>query len=629
MTDRLYDFVTGQARWRKASVVLASDALVIVAASYAAVALRISEPDIGLFMRGWVLSLAYLLPLGAGLSIVLSIPWMSTRAFDSHGMSRLLAFCVVLGAVYFAINGFFFFSVPRSAPLIFVPLCLVMMAATRSLMRVWLRGHEAGDSGGERVLIYGAGDAGLQLANALRQYSGARAVAFIDDNPQVQRVLIGRLRVHSPNDIDRLISSRGVTQIVLAMPSVPQTRKRQILQSLQRYPVVLRTLPHFADFMVSTPLIEQVREVVPEDVLGRQPRSLDMPEVAQSYAGKIVLVTGAGGSIGSELVMQLASVPVGKLVLYDHSEAALYSVERRLRDAEVECEIVAVLGSVLQSDLLEQSLHAHDVEVVFHAAAYKHVPLVEHNEIAGAKNNVMGTVETARVCGEAGVKRFILISSDKAVRPTNVMGATKRLAELGVQHVQTLYPHTLYSAVRFGNVIGSSGSVVPLFREQIAKGGPVTVTHPEVTRYFMTIGEAAQLVLLAGTFAKGGEIFLLDMGEPVRILDMVRNMLAVSGLTERTSDNPDGDIEIDFIGLRPGEKLYEELLLGEKHAATPHPKILCADERDARGDAFAVSYASLKRAIDANDPDALRGVFQRVVDGYVNSCPPAEERASA
>ncbi|WP_299968667.1 nucleoside-diphosphate sugar epimerase/dehydratase [uncultured Roseobacter sp.] len=618
MTIAAIQFLVGLERRRKVGLVLILDAMIIALSLYLAVALRISTFDLGFYWQGFGATLLGLWVAGTALSFLTAIPWVSMRAFNMHGVRQLVVFSVVLGAGFFCYNYWGPWLVPRSAPLIMIPVLLVGLVGVRVLLGQALARRAPRQDGQDRVLIYGAGAAGLQLANAMREFAGAEAIAFIDDNPSLRKVLVGALRVYGPGDIGKLVRTRGITQIILAMPSTSRARKQEILRGLSEYPVTLRTLPHFLNFVTGEPLTAQVQNVSIDDLLGRLPQSLDLPEIATAYAGQNVLVTGAGGSIGSELCVQLCSVPVARLVLVDHSEFALYSIERRLRASHPQCEIIPILVSVLEKDVLKRAIVDHGIQVVLHAAAYKHVPLVEHNEVVGARNNALGTYVTAEACAETAVARFILISTDKAVRPTNVMGATKRFAEMLVQDLQKRHPGTVFSMVRFGNVLDSSGSVIPLFREQLSKGGPLTVTHPEVTRFFMTLGEAARLVLLAGTFAKGGEVYLLDMGEPIKIVDLARNMIRICGLTERTAANPDGDVAVEFVGLRPGEKLYEELLIGENQIATPHPKIMCARETCPDSDICTEALSRLRAAIAAQDPDAIRALFVETVDGYTN-----------
>ena len=593
-----------------------ADSILIAVSVYVAIALRLSMFDLGPYWGGGVRSIILLVPLGLFLSIYLSVPWISTRAFNLHAIWRMAVFAGGLGLFYFVFNIFGQFWVPRSSPLIFILVFLVGMVMVRIVSGLLLERAQPFVSTQERILIYGAGAAGRQLADALQGFSGARAVAFVDDNPSLRGVLIGALRIHGPDEIDRLIKTRGITQIILAMPSARRSSKNEILLQLQSYSVELKTLPHFIDFMSGATLSAQLKTVKPDDLLGRTPQALDLPEISAAYANKSVLITGAGGSIGSELVWQLANVPAKTIVLYEHSETALYQIERRLNESGLAVKVISILASVLNKAVLERALKEHEVDVVLHAAAYKHVPLVEHNDIMGARNNALGTYTVAKACANMGVPRFILISTDKAVRPTNVMGATKRFAEMLIQDLQTRHTDTVFSMVRFGNVLGSSGSVIPLFREQIAKGGPITVTDPEVTRFFMTISEATRLVLLAGTFSNGGEVFVLDMGQPMKITDLARNMIVVSGLKEKTEQQPDGDIEIAFVGLRPGEKLYEELLIEPNQIATPHPKIMCAQEKFLSPEETAAAKSRLESAIETGDSAALRELFKAVVDGY-------------
>lgn len=618
MTVQALQFLIDLERRRKVGLVLLFDSLVIVLSIYLAIALRLSSLDLGVYWSGFFTSLVGLCIFAGIVSALMSIPWMATRAISMHGILRLGVFSFAVGTAFFCFNFWGPWLVPRSAPLIMIPVLLVGIVGVRLAFSQLLDRWSLKSEGQDRVLIYGAGAAGLQLASALRGFDGAEAVAFIDDNPSMRRVLVGALRVYAPTQIEKLIRTGRITQIILAMPSTSRSRKQEILRGLSKYPVSLRTLPHFLNFMTGEPLTAQLQNVTSEDLLGRLPQSFDMPEIAAAYAGQSVLVTGAGGSIGSELCLQLSAVPVQKLVLLDHSEVALYNIERRLRANNLQCEVIPVLASVLQEDIVIKTLQEHSIKVVLHAAAYKHVPLVEHNEVVGARNNVIGTYAVAAACTHAGVERFILISTDKAVRPTNVMGATKRFAEMLVQDLQTRHTDTVFSMVRFGNVLDSSGSVIPLFREQISKGGPLTVTHPEVTRFFMTLGEAARLVLLAGTFAKGGEVYVLDMGEPVKIVELARNMIQICGLTEQTETYPDGDISLEFIGLRPGEKLYEELLIGENQVATPHPKIMCAREAFMTAADSASAFSRLRAALESQDSAEIRALFVETVDGYTN-----------
>jgi len=419
-----------------------------------------------------------------------------------------------------------------------------------------------------------------------------------------------------PSALPELIRRKNIAQVILAMPSVRLSDRRQILSDLRDTGVEVQTLPSFAELLDGRDLTEQIRPVSPDDLLGRAAVDLTSTEVSAAYTGKVIMVTGAGGSIGSELVRQIVETRPAKLVLFDQSEFALYEIDKDLHRMADAPQVVARLGSVTDPDRVARVIAEQGVEIILHAAAYKHVPMVEMNPLEGARNNVIGTQVVADAAASAGVERFILVSTDKAVRPTNVMGASKRMAELIVQDRQTRNSDTIFTMVRFGNVLGSSGSVIPLFREQIMAGGPITLTHRDVTRYFMTIPEATQLVLLAGSFAEGGEVFVLDMGKPVKIIDLARSLVELSGLKVRDADTPEGDIEIVTTGLRPGEKLYEELLIGDNVIATPHPKIMRAAEDKLSGGETARRLDELRGALSGDDAEGLVAALRAAVQGY-------------
>ncbi|MEM7320790.1 MAG: nucleoside-diphosphate sugar epimerase/dehydratase, partial [Pseudomonadota bacterium] len=403
----------------------------------------------------------------------------------------------------------------------------------------------------------------------------------------------------------------------------PALRRKEIVAALDPLPCDVQTMPGLADMLENGDLVDSLKPVSLDDLLGRTAVDLDVPDIAKAYAGRTVLITGAGGSIGSELCRQMLHCRARRIILFDHSEYALYRIDREIRPLAqlAGVEVATVLGSITSSARVTWALQEYDVEIVLHAAAYKHVPLVEANELAGTRNNVQGTQILADAARSAGVERFILISTDKAVRPTNIMGATKRIAEMVIQDLQTRSDKTRFAMVRFGNVLDSSGSVIPLFREQIAAGGPVTLTHKDVNRFFMTVPEAARLVLLAGSYADGGDVFVLDMGKPVKIADLARQMIELSGRTVRNAQNPDGDIEIAVTGLRPGEKLYEELLIGGDTLATPHPKILRAQEAFPSQIEMAALLRELIQAIEQQNPEKVRQVIIRWVEGYEEPLP--------
>jgi FlaA1/EpsC-like NDP-sugar epimerase len=464
------------------------------------------------------------------------------------------------------------------------------------------------------VLIYGAGQTGQQLAAALATDSEILPIAFVDDNPTLQSLSIGGLVVYPQSRIPELVARHGIERVVLAMPSVSRGVQQKIATRLRAAGCEVHALPSFADLVGKDQLVQQIGPVELSDLLGRSRLEHDLPGINDAYAGRNILVTGAGGSIGSEICRQLMSAGPARLILLDHNEPALYTITQELQDMTPAVDIVSVLGSVGEATLVRHVLDTYRVQVILHAAAYKHVPLVEANMIEGMRNNVLGTKVLADEARAAGVGRFILISTDKAVRPVGIMGCSKRLAEMVVQDLATRSAGTAFSIVRFGNVLGSSGSVIPLFQDQIARGGPVTLTHGDVTRYFMTLSEAVRLVLLAGTFTRGGDVFVLDMGAPVPIRKVARQMIEAAGYTVRDAQNPRGDIEIVVTGLRPGEKLHEELLIGSDMLTTPHPKILRAQEHQLSELEMASVLQALRRAIDARDIEAISSLIRRWVE---------------
>ncbi|MEP2027104.1 MAG: nucleoside-diphosphate sugar epimerase/dehydratase [Paracoccaceae bacterium] len=473
-----------------------------------------------------------------------------------------------------------------------------------------------------QVAIHGAGDAGLQLFAALTTSKNYNPVFIADDSPAKQRLVIGGVRVKPYEALERALALGNIGRVFLAMPSISQEKRKHLHEGLLRLNVNVSDISSYADILTARNLVRGLGNISADDLLRRDKVDLDLPMITQTYQGQSVLVTGAGGSVGSELARQMVKAKARRLVLYEHSESALYEIDRELRpEANANgVKLVAVLASVTDGACASAVLRAEETDIVLHAAAYKHVPIMENNEVSGAHNNVIGTQVMADASIATGVRRFMLISTDKAVRPTNVMGATKRLAELIIQDRQARSKFTLFSMVRFGNVLGSSGSVIPLFREQIKAGGPITLTHPDVARYFMTIPEAARLVLLAGAYAVGGEVFILMMGQPVRILDIAKRMVELSGLSVRDANNPNGDIEINYIGLRPGEKLFEEMFIGARAMKTPHPKIMSAIETASSQLEVARMLHDLSAAIEANNAAAVRRVIRNSVMGY--NCEP-------
>lgn len=468
-----------------------------------------------------------------------------------------------------------------------------------------------------RVLIYGAGAAGTQLASALARSPELEVVGFVDDDPALQAHTILGVQVYAPEQLPELIKPLAVQEMLLALPSLGRHERQCVLQQVQHYPVHVRTIPGLADIVSGKAKIDELQEVDIGDLLGRPPVPPDEALLDACIREQVVVVTGAGGSIGSELCRQIARLQPQKLILFERSEIALYEIERELKTLHADLEIESVLGTVLDAGAMTALFKSHCVATVYHAAAYKHVPLVEANVTAGVQNNVLGTWYTAQAAVAAGVSNFVLISTDKAVRPTNVMGASKRMAELALQALASIESPTRFCMVRFGNVLGSSGSVVPLFRQQIQSGGPVTVTHPDVTRYFMTIPEAAQLVIQAGSMGQGGDVFLLEMGEPVRITDLAKKMIHLSGLQIKTDGQPNGDIEIVYAGLRPGEKMTEELLIGNHEVTgTGHAKIMRAKEQFIAFDEFEVLIQRLHAMIRQQDAQVVCELLLEHVEGY-------------
>jgi FlaA1/EpsC-like NDP-sugar epimerase len=611
-------------RWCKQALVAGTDAFLCLWATWGAFSIVYSAP----------------VPLGqAGLgkavaaSVCLALPvfylvGIYRAIFRFNGINALITLAKGV-AIYWA--GYVLLvavvgveNVPRLLAAV-QPMLLLMLAAVSRVAAHRLLVH-AGDAstppeGRARVLIYGAGAAGRELAAAMSRSASHRACGFLDDDTRLHGHHLDGLKVYGPGDLSRCIQKLTIKEVLLAIPSAPQRRRLEIIEELRHHPVHVRTLPGLSALASGKVEVADLRELDIEDLLGRDPVPPNGLLMNRHIRGKVVLVTGAGGSIGSELCRQITECKPARLLLVELSEFALYSVHRELSATGIEA--IPLLGSVCDEPRMVQILSTWRPHTVYHAAAYKHVPLVEHNPAQGVANNVWGTLVCARAAQAAGVQQFVLISTDKAVRPTNIMGASKRLAEMVLQALARLKHEgtvggkgTCFAMVRFGNVLGSSGSVVPLFREQIARGGPVTLTHADITRYFMTIPEAAQLVIQAGAMASGGEVYVLDMGQPVRIMDLARRLIELSGLQVRDDGNPDGDIEIQVTGLRPGEKLYEELLIGDNPEATAHPRIMKAREAHLPWPELEGMLRELRRRLDANDVPALKEMLESLVSGY-------------
>jgi FlaA1/EpsC-like NDP-sugar epimerase len=583
-------------RLGKQSLVLLVDAFSIALAVWLAYSIRLDR----LHFPVGVELLVYGIPLVIALPIFVKMGLYRAvfRYAGQHALWSIARAVFFYGLIFFAVI-FFWGSlglpksnatIPRSLGILQPIILLVLIVLSRSLARVWLAGNASiSKKTQQRTLVYGAGVSGVQIASSLQRSGQYYLVGYLDDDPQLRHKTINGLTIYGVDEIDVLINEYGVTDILLALPYIQQSRRNEILSDLRRFHVHVRSLPSMTDLAEGKVKVSDIRELDVTDLLGRNPVAPNKELFEKNIKNQVVMVTGAGGSIGSELTRQILSSRPKALILLEQSEFALYKLDAELRtrikDEDLDTDLVSLLGNVCQYDWMKRICTTWQINTIYHAAAYKHVPIVEHNVIEGVLNNVWGTLNSARAAIETGVNQFILISTDKAVRPTNVMGASKRLAEMVLQALANQAGvQTQLSMVRFGNVLGSSGSVVPLFRSQINDGGPVTITHLEVTRYFMTVPEAAQLVIQAGAMATTyseedrGSVFILDMGQPVRIIDLAKRMIELSGFTIKDNQNPDGDIEISIVGLRPGEKLYEELLIGDNSMPTEHHKIMKAQE---------------------------------------------------
>jgi len=552
----------------------------------------------------------------AAIAFALGVHRIKLNAYQMHGLRGTALTALLLATIGMITSAAL--SSP-TAPQEFVVggmMFLIASVAGRLVIRQLVLKLYRDNRARRRILIYGAGQTGQQLATALSTDDALQAVAFVDDDRRLQGLTIAGLRVYSAKDIPSIVEQQNIDRIVLAMPSVNLSVQATIRQRLMPAGCEVHILPSFCDLVGNTQ--RRAWDTHPLDldaILGRDQLEHELPGVSLSYSGENILITGAGGSIGSELCRQLITCAPRRLVLLDHNELALYTIDRQLRALGTGVEIVTILGSICDEPLMSDVMSRYGINIVLHAAAYKHVSIVEDNAIAGMRNNVLGTKTVAEAARRSNVDRFILVSTDKAVRPKSMMGASKRFAELIVQDLAARSMGTRFSMVRFGNVLGSSGSVIPLFEEQISNGGPVTLTHSDVTRYFMTIAEAVRLVLLAGSFTNGGDVFVLDMGKPVPVRELARRMIEQAGLKVRDATNPDGDIEIEITGLRPGEKLHEELLIGAGNMlSTPHPKIMRTQEACLSELQTAKAIASLRKVLETRDIDLLRNTMTNWIE---------------
>lgn len=645
--DRLRTLLLGLPRRYKRVLQVLTDIVVVWAALWMAFVVRLGIDEM-------------INPVRQHLWLFIAAPIVAIPLFVRFGMYRavmryfgndaLIAIikAVSLSSLILALVVYWYSNhqnvVPRSIVFNYWWLSLIMIGGLRLGMRQYFLGDwftatqhvpfTNRDDGLIKVAIYGAGSAGNQLVAALRMGRVMRPVAFIDDDPGISDRVISGLHVYKPRHIQQMIDATGVQEILLAIPSSNRGRRREILSFLEGFPLHVRSVPGFMDLASGRVKVDDIQEVDIADLLGRDAIPAQGELLEHCIKSQVVLVTGAGGSIGSELCRQIISLKPTTLLLFDHSEFNLYTIlselEQRITRESLPVKLLPILGSVRNQGKLLDVMRTWHVDTVYHAAAYKHVPMVEHNIAEGVLNNVIGTLNTAQAALQSGVANFVLISTDKAVRPTNIMGSTKRLAELTLQALsRELAPvlfgdkanisrvnKTRFTMVRFGNVLGSSGSVIPLFHKQIKSGGPLTVTHPKITRYFMTIPEAAQLVIQAGSMGQGGDVFVLDMGEPVKIVELAKKMVHLSGLSVRSDENPQGDISIEFTGLRPGEKLYEELLIGDNVVATQHPMIMSANEDHLSWDVLKARLDDLLAAVEEDDYTRVRQLLRETVSGY-------------
>ncbi|WP_158133002.1 polysaccharide biosynthesis protein [Vibrio navarrensis] len=608
-------------RMHKRLISLAIDTLLITFSFFLALAARTGEVSFTVSGSTWLTllgTLAVTLVAFTKLGLYRAV----LRYLTFHALT-----VVVIGAVISALSittfaYYFDATVPRTVPVIYMTFLAILCGGARMLVRSLI--VQASRKGSERVLIFGAGSTGRQLAIALRNAESYQVQGFIDNDPSLENTIIQGINVYSPSSVDQLVERQGIEKILLATPRASRSERKAIIDSLLHLPVEVLTVPDFNDIVNGNATVDELKDVAIEDLLGRDPVAPNPELMKANIQGKVVMVTGAGGSIGSELCRQIVRQKPKSLVLFELSEFGLYQIDKELSNLveteKLNVEIIPLLGSVQRINRVSTTMRAFGVQTVYHAAAYKHVPLVEYNVVEGVRNNVFGTYYTAKAAIEAGVESFVLISTDKAVRPTNVMGTSKRMAELGLQALaqqeNSKTNGTRFCMVRFGNVLGSSGSVIPLFKRQIEEGKAITVTHPDIIRYFMTIPEAAQLVIQAGAMGKGGDVFVLDMGQPVKIVDLAKNLIRLSGLEVKSASNPNGDIEIKFTGLRPGEKLYEELLIGDNVEGTEHERIMTANEQFLPLEQFNHILDNLDLACHHFDHEAIRQILLETPTGF-------------
>ena len=634
MQTRLARWFIGLKRQHKAIILISADIFFIVFALWAALSLRWGE---------------FYIPKGDQWYLFAVAPFIAIPIFIKLGLYRAIIRYIEIKALwtiiqatslYALVFAFVLFEsaikvIPRTVPPLNWLLIMLLIGSSRFFARWWLgetyfrlsgiRG--SADTYKKNVVIYGAGSAGVQLASALAHGREFKVVAFIDDDKSLHKRKVNGLRIYGLSSLGYLIDRHQISDVLLAMPSVKRSRISELIHLLEPYALHVLSMPGLSDIAQGKVTVDALQEVDIADLLGRDCVAPDQSLMEASISGKVVMVTGAGGSIGSELCRQIIQLQPATLILFEVSEFGLYAIEKELLYLLTKInpikpiDIITLLGSVTDANRLEKICTLYKVQTIYHAAAYKHVPMVEKNPGEAVWNNIFGTLKTAQAAINANVELFVLISTDKAVRPTNTMGATKRFAELILQALSLDKKHnTRFTMVRFGNVLGSSGSVVPLFREQIARGGPITITDARIIRYFMTIPEASQLVIQAGSLSQGGDVFVLDMGEPIRILDLAKRMIHLSGLEIKDDAHPEGEIAISYTGLRPGEKLYEELLIGDNVSDTCHPRIMRAEELIIPWEELEKRLDSLAKATTNDDYEQVRSILMQSVSGFAPQC---------
>jgi UDP-N-acetylglucosamine 4,6-dehydratase len=637
MTDRLGEYFLALSRRKKAAILISADIIFSQLALWTAFSLRLGEfyQPSGRIYYAFLAAPIIVIPIFIRLGLYRAIiRYIGIRALWTIVQATTL-YALLFATFVFHLGSIGIF--PRTVPALNWMIMLLLVGGSRFLGRWWLSdsyfqivgGYGNRECGKKNVVIYGAGNAGVQLAAALIHGREFKAVAFIDDDVSLQKQKINGLKIYGLSSLNSLINRYKITDVLLAIPSVSHSRRSDIIRVLETYAVHVRSVPGINEIANGKITFDAIQEVDIADLLGRDSVPPQVDLLHANIRGKVVMVTGAGGSIGSELCRQIIACQPVCLVLFEVNEFQLYKIHQSLSDlTHPTAKIVPILGSITHQKRVEQVCTAFAVQTIYHAAAYKHVPLVEQNPGEAIWNNIFGTLRLAQAAIAAQVETFVLISTDKAVRPTNTMGATKRFAELILQALSqdaALYQKTRFTMVRFGNVLGSSGSVVPLFRQQIAKGGPVTVTDARIIRYFMTIPEAAELVIQAGAMGQGGDVFVLDMGEPVRIVELAKRMIRLSGFEVKSPQRPHGDIEISYTGLRPGEKLYEELLIGDNVSQTCHEKIMRAQERVLEWRQLTELLADLEHALNQNNFEFAREILKQAVTGFAPQCEVVDE----